>query len=102
MRLLVRLYIQLVLKVFRGADTDSVIHVSGGCDAVLLSGRDGVSTIWFNELEEKWIVAKVNDGLPQEGGEQHGFLTSPHPTLTEVPDNPYWGSGSCAYLSLLR
>ena len=71
-RSLVRLHLHPILKLFRGADPGPVIHVSGGCDAVLLSGRDGVNTIWYNKLEKKWVIAKVNDGLPQEGGEQLG------------------------------
>jgi len=64
------------------AKSNSVIHVSGGYDAVLLSGRDGINTIWFDSLDHKWVVSKINDGLPEEGGEQLDFLTDPDPALT--------------------
>ena len=90
------------LELFHDANLDAVIHVSGGFDAVLLSGRDGINTIWFNELEQQWVVAKVNDGLPQDGCERLGFLTDPDLALTGVPANPYWGSGSCTCISLQR
>jgi hypothetical protein len=69
MRLLVRFHPQPILKLSRGANPDSGLHHPGGLDAVLLSGRDGINTIWFEEQHKKWVVAKVNDGLPQEGGE---------------------------------
>jgi len=72
------------LEPFHDANPDAVIHVSGGFDAVLLSGRDGINTIWFNGLEQQWVVAKVNDGLSQDGCEQPGFLTDPDPALTGV------------------
>lgn len=99
MRLLVK---NLPNPTLNDADPAAVIHVYGGFDAILLSGRVGISTIWFNRLEQKWVVVKVNGSLPQDGCEQLGFLTDPDPALPGVPANLYWGSGSCMWLSLLH
>ena len=65
------------MTLFHDDNPDAVIHVSGGFDAILLSGRDGINTIWFNGLEKKWVVAKVNDGLPQGGCERLEFFIDP-------------------------
>ena len=38
------------LELFHDADPDAVIHISGGIDVVLLSGREGINTILLDAL----------------------------------------------------
>lgn len=48
---------------------------NGDLDAVLVSGREGVILLYFNERSKEWVYNIIGTGLPREG------------------DSPYWGAG---------
>ncbi|KAK1231003.1 hypothetical protein PQX77_005890 [Marasmius sp. AFHP31] len=51
-------------------------RTNGDLDMILVSGREGIVLLWFDQTENIWKHNVVGDGIPQSDG------------------NPYWGSGS--------
>ncbi|KAJ8082437.1 hypothetical protein PM082_008292 [Marasmius tenuissimus] len=49
---------------------------NGDLDMILVSGREGIVLLWFDQTEHVWKHNVVGEGIPQSAG------------------NPYWGSGS--------
>ncbi|KAF9473550.1 hypothetical protein BDN70DRAFT_964836 [Pholiota conissans] len=49
-----------------------------GYDMVVIAGREGIATLWFDPTGEIWHHAIIGEGLPRD----------------IASGNPYWGSGS--------
>ena len=49
---------------------------NNGLDLILVAGREGIVSLWFEASVNLWNFAVLGQGLPQSG------------------NNPYWGSGS--------
>lgn len=59
-------------------DVKLVVGGNHGLDLALVSGREGIVSLWFDRPHHKWTHEILGQGLPRD-------LTS---------KNPYWGSGS--------
>ena len=57
-------------------DVKLVARGNVGLDMILVAGREGVATLWFDQFTgKKWEYAIVGQGLPQSDS-----------------NNPFWGS----------
>jgi hypothetical protein len=59
-------------------DVKLVEQGNNGLDMMVVAGREGIATLWFNNKNRKWEYVIVGQGLAKN----------------TASGNPYWGSGS--------